>query len=67
MGALNVCLCIICMPWRLDGSITSPEVIVRDGCEPLCRCWELNVGPLEEQILLFTNEPSLLPTGNINQ
>jgi hypothetical protein len=25
------------------------ELWVTDGCEPLCECWELNPGPLQEQ------------------
>ena len=25
----------------------------------LCSCWELNSGPLEEQLVLLTTEPSL--------
>jgi hypothetical protein len=32
-----------------------------DGCEPLCGCWEWNSGPLEEQPVLLTTEPSLQP------
>jgi hypothetical protein len=32
-----------------------------DGCEPPCGCWELNSGPLEEQSVLLTTEPSLQP------
>jgi hypothetical protein len=32
-----------------------------DGCEPPCGCWELNSGPLEEQSVLSTSEPSLQP------
>lgn len=32
-----------------------------DGCEPLCGCWELNWGPLEEQIVLLTTELPLQP------
>ena len=35
--------------------------IITDGCEPPCGCWELNSGPLEEQSLLLTAEPSLQP------
>ena len=31
------------------------------GCEPPCGCWELNSGPLEEQSVLLTTEPSLQP------
>jgi hypothetical protein len=25
-----------------------------EACEPLCGCWELNSGPLEEQSVLLT-------------
>jgi hypothetical protein len=32
---------------------------VRDSCELPCGCWELNPGPLEEQSVLSTAEPSL--------
>ena len=41
---------------------------ITDGCEPPCGCWELNWGPLEEQSVLFTAEPSSLqPKGeNLN-
>ena len=35
--------------------------LVMDGCEPPCGCWELNSGPLEEQSVLLTAEPSLQP------
>jgi hypothetical protein len=34
---------------------------ITDGCEPPCHCWELDSGPLEEQSVLLTTEPSLLP------
>jgi hypothetical protein len=34
---------------------------VTDGCEPPCGCWELDSGPLEEQSVLLTAEPSLQP------
>jgi hypothetical protein len=30
-------------------------------CKPLCGCWELNSGPLEEQSVLLNAEPSLQP------
>ena len=29
-----------------------------DGCEPPCGCWKLNSGPLEEQSVPLTTEPS---------
>jgi len=32
---------------------------ITDGCEPPCGCWYLNSGPLEEQSVLLTPEPSL--------
>jgi hypothetical protein len=35
--------------------------LVTDGCEPPCGCWDLNSGPLEEQSVLLTAEPSLQP------
>jgi hypothetical protein len=34
---------------------------ITDGHEPPCGCWELNTGPLEEQSVLLTAEPSLQP------
>jgi hypothetical protein len=33
-----------------------------DGCEPPCGCWDLNSGPLEDQSVLLTAEPSHQPT-----
>uniref|UniRef100_A0A8I5ZQ82 Uncharacterized protein n=1 Tax=Rattus norvegicus TaxID=10116 RepID=A0A8I5ZQ82_RAT len=46
-----------CMP---AGQKRAPDLII-DGCEPPCGCWELNSGPLEEQTVLLTSEPSLQP------
>jgi hypothetical protein len=34
---------------------------ITDACEPPCGCWDLNSGPLEEQSVLLTAEPSLQP------
>ena len=42
------------------GQKRAPDLIT-DGCEPPCGCWELNSGPLEEQAVLLTSEPSLQP------
>jgi len=39
---------------------------IMDGCEPPCGCWELNSGPLEEQSVLLTTEPSLRPSYSIS-
>lgn len=30
-----------------------------DSCEVLCRCWKPNLGPLQEQQVRLTAEPSL--------
>ena len=38
---------------------------ITDGCEPPCGCWELNSGPLEEQAMLLTSEPSLQPPNKV--
>ena len=42
----------------------APDLIT-DGCEPPCGCRELNSGPLEEQAVLLTTEPSLEPHGSL--
>jgi hypothetical protein len=34
---------------------------ITNGCEPPCGCWELNSGPLEEQSVILTVDPSLQP------
>ena len=36
----------------------APDLII-GGYEPPCGCWELNSGPLKEQPVLLTSEPSL--------
>ena len=43
-----------CMP---VGQRRAPDLIT-DGCEPPCGSWELHSGPLEEQAVLLTSEPS---------
>ena len=32
-----------------------------NGCEPPCGCWDLNLGPSEEQSVLLSAEPSHQP------
>jgi hypothetical protein len=32
--------------------------LITDGCESPCGCWDLNSGPLEEQSVFLTAEPS---------
>jgi hypothetical protein len=35
--------------------------LITDGWEPPCGCWDLNSGPLKEQSVFLTTEPSLQP------
>ena len=37
------------------------QIPLLGGHGPPCNCWELNSGPLEEQLALLTAEPSLQP------
>lgn len=53
---LHVCLCITCVPSALGGHWIPWNTGVTDGCELLCVCWKLNLGPLQE---LLTDESSL--------
>ena len=46
---------------RLCEGAESPETVIADSYEPPCGCWEMNTGPLEEQPVLLTTEPSLQP------
>jgi hypothetical protein len=56
-----VCLCSVCMQglWRLIEGVGFHGIGVADSCELPCGCWELNLGPLEEQPVFLTSEPSL--------
>jgi hypothetical protein len=45
------CMCV------LHEGIGSPGIGVIDSCELPCGCWELNLGPLEEQPVLLTTSP----------
>ena len=58
MFRLNVSLCTMYVPsaYRVQkGKDTeSPGTQVKDSCEPLCGCWEVNPGPLEEHPVLLT-------------
>lgn len=38
-----------CCPQRPEDGVESPGIGVTCGCEPLCRSWELNPGPMKEQ------------------
>lgn len=46
--------------WRPEKDIKDPGARGTDSFEsPQCGCWELDLGPLEEQKVLLTAEPFL--------
>ena len=46
--------------WKYEG-VRSPGTRITDSCELPCGCWDLNIGPLEEQPMFLITEPSLQP------
>ena len=65
MGVLPGCTSVpgvhVWCPQRPDNELRSPRAGVTDSCEPLCGCWELNLGPLVKQPVLLTTKLSLQP------
>ena len=55
-------VCAWCLRRSEDG-IRSPGTGVKSGCESPCGCWVLKLGPLQEQHVLLSTEPSLQPQG----
>jgi hypothetical protein len=53
------CALVFCLHVCLCKGVRSSGTGVTDRCELPCGCWELNLGPLEEQPVLLTAEPSL--------
>lgn len=49
------------VPMKPEEDVRPLSAGITDGCEPLCTCWELSMGPLEEQTVLLTVEPSSIP------
>lgn len=47
MYACAPCECLVSEEAR-EG-VRCPKTRVTDGCELLCGCWKLNLGPLEKQ------------------
>jgi hypothetical protein len=58
-------LLLFCMHVCLHEGVRSPGAGATVSCELPCGCWELNLGPLQEEPVLLTAEPSFQP--NINQ
>lgn len=50
-------MCTVCT-WCTE-SVGSLRVRVTEGCEPLCRYWELNQNCVQEPQVLSTMEPCL--------
>ena len=53
----------VLLGYTLCEGVRSPGTGVIDSCELSYGCWELNPGPLEEQPVFLTSEPSLQPPG----
>lgn len=49
-----------CCLWRPEDGVRSAGTGVRDGYGPLCGCWELKPGLMQEKPLLLTSESSLV-------
>ena len=58
---LKIYLVYVCEYTSLQTYQERASDLVTEGWELACGCWELNSGPLEEQSVLLTTEPSLQP------
>lgn len=59
--ACSICLCNTCTQGQMS---REPEEAVRSpgsGVTTICEQWEFNSGPLEEQSVLVTTDPSIQP------
>lgn len=50
-----------CCLQRLEEGVRSPGTGVKDGCEPPSFSWDPKPGPLQDQQVLLTTKPTLLP------
>lgn len=48
----------MCCPQTPEESVGSPGTGATEACEPPSECWEQNPGPLKEQLVPLTAEPS---------
>jgi hypothetical protein len=58
IGSIS-CMWVYCHCLQTHHKVASG--LITDDCEPPCGCWEFNSGPVEEQSVLLTAEPSLQP------
>jgi hypothetical protein len=56
----------VCMYVCMYEGVRTPGTEIIDSCVLPCVCWKLNLGPLEEQPVLLTAEPSLQPLRTLN-
>ena len=56
---VSVCTTFTKCPQRPEEGVRSPGTGITEGCELPRGYWELNLGPLEEQPVYLTTEPSL--------
>ena len=65
MFCLHVCLFNMCVSHahEADEGIRGPGTEVTGSCEPLCECWELNLGLCKGNRVLLSSESSLQPQG----
>ena len=61
--ALSPCTHSECPRKLEEGTRYSRTAVITQNCKSPQECQELNLGPLEEQIVLLTVEPSLQPLG----
>lgn len=58
MGILSACMSVHYVPawflWRLEEDIRSPETQGTDVYQPSSGCWESNLLPLQEELVLLT-------------
>ncbi|XP_052021605.1 death domain-containing protein CRADD isoform X2 [Apodemus sylvaticus] len=57
----GVCVPCACLPQRPAGGVRFHGTRVSDSCELPCGSWELNLGLLEEQLVISTTKPPLQP------
>lgn len=58
MCVLTACMCTTCIPGACECQKRVSDPLGLE-LQPLCGPWELTLGPLEEQPVLLTVEPSL--------
>lgn len=64
---LHLYPCIMCIQFlrRSEENVPSPGTGMKNVCEALCGCWDVNPGALPEKWVLLSTEPSLWHRNNI--